>query len=141
MRVQELAARIKEAGWPGDPVRFAATLVDEITDPRHGVVTSEQLGSEAAAINPRITHEVGSLSDRLTRETASMNARLTQEVALLREEMRGIETRLELRIEKAPAPAGPADHCRAGGLRHAAGPARRTGTAGRRQWPAAPSTA
>lgn len=39
MRVQELAARIKEAGWPGDPVRFAATLVDEITDPAHGALS------------------------------------------------------------------------------------------------------
>ena len=134
MRVQELATRIKEAGWPGDPVRFAATLVDEITDPRHGVATSEQLAAEAAAINARLTHgigslnerlgheigslnerlgheigslnehlghEIGSLNERLGHETASINARLTQEVALLREEMRGIETRLELRIEKA----------------------------------------
>lgn len=112
MRVQELATRIKEAGWPGDPVRFAATLVDEITDPRHGVATSEQLAAEAAAINARLTHgigslnerlghEIGSLNERLGHETASINARLTQELALLREEMRGIETRLELRIEKA----------------------------------------
>jgi hypothetical protein len=78
LRVQELAERIKEAGWPGDPVRFAAALVDEITDPAHGVATSEQVAHHSA----------------LLREE------LHAEIKLVREEMRAMETRLELRIER-----------------------------------------
>lgn len=85
MRVQELAARIKEAGWPGDPLRFAATLVDEITDLSHGVATGEQLANAEASFNARLTHEIAQVRD---------------EMKLIREELRGVETRLELRLER-----------------------------------------
>jgi hypothetical protein len=118
MRVQELAARIKEAGWPGDAVRFAATLVDEITDPTHGVATAEQVGHESALLRAELAHESALLRGELAhesallrgeieREAASLRGQIEREAALLRdeirlvrEEMRAMETRLELRIER-----------------------------------------
>jgi hypothetical protein len=129
LRVQELAARIKEAGWPGDPVRFAAALVDEITDPAHGVVTGEQLAHEAALLrdeirlvreellgeirllreelqgeNKVLREELHGENKVLREELHGENKVLREEVQggskLLREEMRAIEARLELRIER-----------------------------------------
>jgi hypothetical protein len=96
VRVQELAARIKEAGWPGDPVRLAATLVDEITDPAHGVATSEQLTHQTALLREQIERETALLREQIEREAAL----LRDEFKLVREEMRAMETRLELRVER-----------------------------------------